>query len=240
MNVEEPVLVASSATLAMLAVLLAATVLLSGTAGAVVSNDFDGSGEATTAADTSAGVTPISDCRMITEPGYYRLETGLVDRTEETYTNVTIKDVEVTDYGYNIWIETTDRGRIVNSTFRDNGIYGIYLGYDANTNNIANNRVVNTTSPDLDIPGQGIVLANIANENDIIDNYVEESERFGIAIHLGDRNRIGNNTVFEPGRHGITGQGTGTVIVDNDVERSGEAGIFYAFANESSVTGNDV
>lgn len=177
---------------------------------------------------------------LFTPPGGSETSTKGLLVKQGPHTNVTIRNVEVTDYGYGLWVQGTSEGRIVDNRFRDNGIYGIYLGYDAHANTVADNRIVNTTSPNLDAPGQGIAVANIANRNDIENNYVRASERHGIAVHLGNETRIVNNTVIDSGTHGITGVGDGTEILDNVVEQCGEVGINYRDANGSLISGNEI
>lgn len=144
-------------------------------------------------------------------------------------TNVTVTNVTVTDYGYGLWYGETSNGRIVNSTFRSNGIYGIYVGYAATNNVIAHNRIRNIRNENLSVPGDGIVVANHAHENVVVDNTVQNIEQFGIENHGSNNAVIANNTVLNAGSHGIrVGVSSGVQIVDNYVNRSRAKGIRVA------------
>lgn len=155
-------------------------------------------------------------------------------------TNVTVRDVEVTDYGYGIWLGETSDGRIENSTFRSNGIYGIYIGFEAHNNTIVDNRIVNIRNDLPDVTSQGIVMAHHANGNVVADNYIRDVGDWGIEISESERTWVENNTIVDADEHGITGEKVGNVVVDNVVRGSGSVGIKFVDASGVRIVGNEV
>lgn len=249
-------------------VLLVASVATSGSVAAGAGDASPGDGGATADAAT-AGVTMVTECRMITEPGHYQLANDIVDSTANRciniqasdvyfdgaghtidgvgkylftddgaevstkgvlakngpHTNVTVTNVEVTEFGYGLWYGETSNGCIMNNTFRSNGIYGLYVGYGADDNLIVNNVVRDIRIEDPDHYGAGIVVANYAHGNLIEGNDVRSIERFGIEVAASENTTIRNNTVVDTGGHGIAASRPGNVIVDNTVLRSDGVGI---------------
>lgn len=247
-----------------------AAALVVGLVAAAVAPGLAGAAVAPAADERSAAVVPVSECRLITEPGHYRLTTDIVDtganrciniQASDVYfdgaghtidgvgrdlfttnegvetatkgvlakagphTNVTVANVVVTDFGYGLWYGETSDGCIMNNTFRDNGIYGLYVGYGADDNLIVNNVVRDIRSPDPDLYGQGIVVANAAHGSVIANNDVRSIEQFGIEIATSNDTTIVNNTVADTGSHGITASNEGNVIRGNVVTGSDAAGI---------------
>ncbi|VVB89983.1 Periplasmic copper-binding protein (NosD) [uncultured archaeon] len=131
-------------------------------------------------------------------------------------TNVTIKNLRVTDWNYGIYYETAS-GSIINN-IADSNYYGIYLF------NSSNNRLVNNTAI---LNTHGINLFFRSNNNVLINNTAFLNND-GIYIGYSDKNLLINNVAGRNRLNGLSGGGgitldssyqsilSGNIVTSND------------------------
>jgi parallel beta-helix repeat protein len=132
-----------------------------------------------------------------------------------------------------------------NNTFWDNEIrwnriYGIWQ--QAGGGSRADNRFIsnNITDNGLTQTCDGMLLEGVdADDNDIIDNWVENNGRHGIYIESSDRFTITDNTVINNQANGIyVGSSSGNTVEDNDVIGNGNNGIQMISTDDNQVFDN--
>jgi len=100
-------------------------------------------------------------------------------------TNVTVQNLNLTDWYYGIYYGNSQNGSIVNNTAISN-IFGIYL-YVSSNNTLSNN-TVNSNN-------YGIYINMDSNYNNISNNTANSNGVFGIILQSSSKNTISKNTM---------------------------------------------
>jgi len=130
-------------------------------------------------------------------------------------TNVTVKNIEVTDWYYGIYYDHVQNGSIINTIANSNQEDGIvlrYSSYNTLVNDTANYNIVSGFR--LEYSSYNILLNNNASSNYGLTS--------GIDLHYSNGNTLSGNTVSSNGGDGITvthsinNTLTGNIITSND------------------------
>jgi parallel beta-helix repeat protein len=137
-----------------------------------------------------------------------------------TFTNVTVRNLVVTDWSNGIWYRGSQDGRIENNNASSN-FRGIQLS-DSSNNNILTNNTANLNNAGSQSDGIRITSSNnnILTNNNVSSNYNGiwitssstsnsvagnnvSSNQFGIRISSANSNTISNNTVTSNSQHAL-------------------------------------
>ena len=124
--------------------------------------------------------------------------------------NVTIKDVEITNFRYGIMLMSSSNNILVDNNAYSNTWAGIQLGYSAN-NSISGNKVTNNSE-------DGIALYS-SSFNTIFLNSITSHNRDGVAFYSWSN----NNTLY-----------------GNNITTSGSTGIRVDLSSFNTVSGNNI
>lgn len=134
----------------------------------------------------------------------------------ETLTNVTVRNLVVTDWYYGIYSHKATNGIIENNKLTSNSYYGIYLS--SSNNNILNvNNVSLNYLSEIYAGGSGILL-ELSINNTLTNNIASLNEINGISLQQSSN----NNT-----------------LINNDVFSNGADGIFLVSSNNNILTNNN-
>jgi parallel beta-helix repeat protein len=149
---------------------------------------------------------------------------GVQDPADFAYRrNVTVKNLNVTDWDYGVYFLQTD-GSIINSTASSN-LYGIFLYGSSNITLI--NNTANSNFYD------GIILSGSSN-NTIINNAASSNSN-GIHLIFSSRYNILTDNIVSSNSNGINLQDTTYNTLTNNAIRSNSRGIYlYSFSEPSS------
>ncbi|WP_456475477.1 NosD domain-containing protein [Candidatus Pyrohabitans sp.] len=156
-------------------------------------------------------------------------------------TNVTVKNLVVTDWFYGIYYAGVQNGSIENNNASSNFNAGIYLYFNSNYNTLINNTasnsgtgiylyfnsnyntlINNTASNNQD----GIGLSSSSNSNTLINNTVNSNTNRGIILSSSNSTTLINNTVSLNAGVGIDlTSSSGNTIYNNFFNNTGNAGI---------------
>ncbi|MCK4614812.1 MAG: right-handed parallel beta-helix repeat-containing protein, partial [Thermoplasmata archaeon] len=148
-------------------------------------------------------------------------------------TNITVKNIKITNQGAGILFAYTNNSRIENVTVTNNGI-GISLEYSHN-NIIVNN----TASSNND---HGISLFS-SDDNLIMNNTANSNGENGINLEQGnDRNVVTGNTANSNGENGISAMFSSehNILENNTLESNTENGIYFQYAHYNAIENNTV
>jgi parallel beta-helix repeat protein len=110
-----------------------------------------------------------------------------VHNSTATLTNVSVKNVKVTDWGYGVYYHNTANGGIINNIVSSNYNHGITL-FDSSGNTVSDN-TANSNG------GEGIEIAYYSSNNILINNTAQENGYYDIYSSLSVCNNvIKNNT----------------------------------------------
>ncbi|MEM5772015.1 MAG: NosD domain-containing protein, partial [Candidatus Aenigmatarchaeota archaeon] len=107
--------------------------------------------------------------------------------------NVTIKNVNVANWTYGIYLNSLSNITLINNTANSNGEVGIYLY--SSSNNILTNNNINSNNA-------GIYLCFSSN-NTLINNTANSNSLFGIYLYSSSNNILTNNTANSNSLYGI-------------------------------------
>jgi parallel beta-helix repeat protein len=166
------------------------------------------------------------------------------------YTNITVRNLTVTDWFYGIFYQNTSSGRITgitavsnvngiyldsssnddmidNSTTLNNTNYGIYLYL--NTNNTIRDNTANNNS------GSGIVINN-SNNNIVTGNIMTSNSNYGIYLSSSGNNTIYNNHFNNTNNYNIDAPNIwNTTMIEgmNIISGSNLGGNYWAYPNRT-------
>ena len=147
-------------------------------------------------------------------------------------TNVTVKNLVVTDWGFSgIWYQNARNGNIANNTANSN-VIGIYLYPLSNSNTIFNNTAKSNGN-------YGIYIGS--SSSNILTNNTANSNTFGgIVLYSSNSNTLTNNKVSSTS-HGFSIQYSSSNTLANNTVISNPIGIYlHSTSNNNIITGNNV
>lgn len=145
--------------------------------------------------------------------------------------NVTVKNVVITDWFYGIYYQDTRKGVIENNTASLNN-YGIFLSSSSH-NIIANN----TASLNNDT---GILLGVYLHpsDNNTVANNNASSNQYGITLDDGSDNIIANNTASS-NKYGVyLSSSSYNIIANNNASSNNKTGILFHFSGGNAIYNN--
>jgi parallel beta-helix repeat protein len=172
-----------------------------------------------------------------------------------TITNVTVKNLVVTDWYYGIYYKNVENSTesIRNNTLNSNNRYGIYLE-SSNNITLVNNTALdnlfygisssnnNLTSNNASLNGlDGILVSSLSNNNVIEDNVLTRNNDNGIRLSSSSNsNTISNNKVDETTSWGIQLiESNNNTISFNNVTNNW-LGIYFFRADNNSIFNNSI
>jgi parallel beta-helix repeat protein len=146
-------------------------------------------------------------------------------------TNVTIRNLTVTNWDDGILVLNSDDNTVTNNTVTGNGNDGIEVR-NSDNNTVANNTV--TASDD-----DGIQLGN-SDDNTVTDNTANDNGGEGIYVLNSDDNNVTSNNANENTENGIRlSQGSdNNVLTDNTASDNGNDGILATVSNGNDLISN--
>ncbi len=173
-----------------------------------------------------------------------------------TLTNVSVKNVKVTDWSYGIYYENTINGNIDNNTASSNSD-GIFLS-SSGSNTLTNNNVLNNyadiyhagiylhSSNNNTLSGNsassnfnGIFLDSSSSNNKLISNNAS-SNYHGIYLHTSSNNTLsGNSARLNNGYGFYVISGSNNTLIGNNASNNA-AGISLQFSSNNTLSGNNV
>jgi len=172
-------------------------------------------------------------------------------------TNVTVKNLVLSDWNVGIYYSNAQEGRILNNNVSNN-LFGIYLDLSS-SNNVINNNNANSNLVGIFLHSQsnsnmlsgnslssnfrGVFLDASTSGNTVLNNSVSLSTNYGISLFLTGNNVLKGNIVSDNG-HGINlDESNGNLVTDNVVLNNNllaESGIHVEFSSGNNITGNKV
>jgi parallel beta-helix repeat protein len=145
--------------------------------------------------------------------------------------NVTIKNMEIQEFGEGIRMLDSSNNSIIENNFWDDGDRGIWL-YGSSNNNISRNDVTNNE--------HGIWLEYSSNDNSIIGNNVTANTYDGILLdYSSDNNDIFENNAEKNFPGIMIDHSSNNSIAGNNVT-SNHDGIRLFYSSNNSIIGNNV
>ncbi len=141
----------------------------------------------------------------------------------ESRSNITVKNIIVTNFSRGIYLIYSNNSLIENSTSIENSQYGIFLA--SSFNNIVKDSTANSNL------FYGIVAAN-SNNNKIINNIVDSNTYYGIYLDTSSDNLVSGGNINASGQYAIRLQGGSlnnnltNITITNSVQND----IFFASA----------
>ena len=145
--------------------------------------------------------------------------------------NVTIKNMEIQEFGEGIRMLDSSNNSIIENSFQDGGDRGIWL-YGSSNNSISRNNVANND--------HGIWLEYSSNDNSIIGNNVTANTYDGILLdYSSDNNDIRENNLEKNFPAIMIDHSSNTNIAGNNVANNTD-GIRLFYSSNDSIVGNNV
>ena len=144
--------------------------------------------------------------------------------------NVTIKNVTITNFYYGIYLSSSNYNDIVGNNITANNGYGILLWSSSNNsicgNNIANNR-------------GGIGLYCSSNYNSICGNNITANNGYGICLRYSSNNTVFGNNITANSYDGIRlYYSSNNSICGNNITANNAYGICLVYSSNNSICGN--
>jgi parallel beta-helix repeat protein len=150
-------------------------------------------------------------------------------------TNVTIKNTNIKNYWYGIYLNSSLGNDISGNNITENNGWGIYseYSYSSDHNSISGNSVTNN--------GHGISLTR-SSGNSISGNNITANEMYGIMLaYLSNYNTIsGNNITANTGYGIVHGYSSGNTISGNNITANESSGIGLDYSSNNSISGNNI
>jgi len=177
-----------------------------------------------------------------------------VHNISTTLTNITVKNLVVTNWDYGIYYSITSNGSIINNTVISNAQFGIILEASLNstlTNNTAesnsnaavgiylreNSNNNTLTGNNASTGGSGIAVRS-GNNNTLTGNNASNNDGAGIFI-LDNSNTLTGNTAWYNVHGIILNRVSNNTLTDNNASNNGYYGILLQGSNNNTLTGNN-
>ena len=143
--------------------------------------------------------------------------------------NVTIKNTNVRDFYYGIWLDYSSNNSIFGNNVTTNDEDGILL-YGSSNNNIAGNNITNNLN--------GILLCYSSNNNSIAGNNITNI-RYGIRLGDSSNNSIAGNNITNNNFGFFITDSSNNSIAGNNITNNLDCILFYGSSN-NSIAGNNI
>ncbi|WP_457754479.1 NosD domain-containing protein [Thermococcus sp.] len=171
-------------------------------------------------------------------------------------TNVTVKNIEVTDWYYGIYYDHAQNGSILNSIANSNQQYGIlleYSDYNVMSNNTANynsvsgfylkysgyNTILNNNASNNYGATSGIDLY-YSNGNSLVDNTISSNDGTGISVANSINNTLVNNLITSNDWGIMLGASSKNSIINNTILDNTWGVYLYSYSNNNTIANNTV
>ncbi|MBI4010561.1 MAG: right-handed parallel beta-helix repeat-containing protein, partial [Candidatus Aenigmarchaeota archaeon] len=141
-------------------------------------------------------------------------------------TNVSVKNLRLTDWYGGIYYLNAQNGSIVNNTASSSN-HGIYL-FSSSNNNIITSNTANLNQ-------YGILLQSSSNNNIITSNNASSNINYGITLFSSDSNNITNNTASSNTNYGIWLDSSNNNIVTSNVANLNQYGIRLSSSSSNNI-----
>jgi len=170
-----------------------------------------------------------------------------------TLTNVTVKNLKITDWDYGIRYYNAQNGSITNNIANSNRHNGIYLRYSSNSNTLINNTANsnNQSGIYLDSSNNSTLINNTANSNNydgihlnssnntLINNTANSNNHSGIYLDSSNNSTLINNTANSNSYNGFyLNSSKNNVLTSNTANSNGDDGIFLKNSSSNNITDN--
>lgn len=143
------------------------------------------------------------------------------------YSNITVRNLTVTDWFYGIYYQNTSSGRITGITAVSN-VNGIYLDSSSSDDIIDNSTTLNNTNSGIGI--------NNSNNNTVTGNIMTSNSNYGIYLSSSDNNTIYNNHFNNTNNYNVDVSNTwNTTMIGgmNIISGSNLGGNYWAYPNRT-------
>ena len=183
-------------------------------------------------ADNNASIVVEKNNIIIDGAGYTVQGTGSgtgIDLSDRS--NVTLKNVEVTNFTYGIFLNSSSNNHVTGNTASNNWA-GIYLSYSSNNNVLTGN-----TASNNDI--HGIYLKSSSNNH--VTGNTASGGYYGIYLYDSSNNTVSGNNASNNDIYGINlYSSTNNTVSGNTASSNGDEGIYLDYSSNNTVTGNTV
>ncbi len=150
--------------------------------------------------------------------------------------NITIKNVQIRNCSYGIYINESSNSTITGNTITDNTNHGIYVYSNSDDNHISNNNIT-------DNEGNGIEI-RYSTDNSIYENNIVENEA-GVYIISSTYNGVYRNNITDNGGVQVGGgvwldRTDFNTISGNDITASSWHSVQLERASNNSISGNEI
>jgi parallel beta-helix repeat protein len=148
--------------------------------------------------------------------------------------NVTIKDTNVENFTYGIYLFDSNNSIISGNFVTANSYYGIYLSYSSSNDSVVGNDVTANSQG-------GIVLDSYAGSNSISGNNVTANEGYSIWLYYSSNNSVSGNKITN-NTYGLRADySSGNSISGNNVTATTYQGIYLLdSSNNNTINGNNL
>jgi len=204
-------------------------------------------------ADNNASIVVEKNNIIIDGAGYTVQGTGSgtgIDLSDRS--NVTLKNVEVTNFTYGIFLNSSSNNHVTGNTASNNWA-GIYLSYSSNNNVLTGNTASNNdihgiylkSSSNNHVTGNtasggyyGIYLYDSSN-NTVSGNNASNNDIYGINLYSSTNNTVSGNTASSNGDEGIYLDSSSNNAITGNNASNNQDGIFVGYlSNNNTVSGN--
>jgi parallel beta-helix repeat protein len=174
-------------------------------------------------------------------------------------TNITVKNLKVSDWHFGIYYRNIQNGRI-NENNANSNLFGIRLAYSSNsilTNNTAssnsndgilldysNNAILTNNTANLN--NYGINFYPFSNNNTLIKNNVSSNNYNGIwfetdflSLYFSSNNTLTNNIVSSNKDGIILSHFINGTLINNNVSQNANTGIFLSQSSDNTLSNNN-
>jgi len=147
-------------------------------------------------------------------------------------TNVTIKNLQIREFYYGIWLRYSHNNKLIKNTMTENTGRSFWLGYSSN-NTITNNNISKNK-------GRGILLDHSPN-NIIANNEIINGGCDALVVSHSNDNLIFENTIAENNGNGIwLGYSNSSKIYGNNIISNNYNGLSLYFSKNNTIYGNTI
>ena len=153
---------------------------------------------------------------------------------QESKNNVTIKNCNITNYDYGIYLKSSSNNIIYNNQADLNDYYGFFL-YSSSNNTLINN----TASSNWGIFGYGFRIYSDSNNNRLVNNTANYNE-YGFMLYSSSDNNLTNNTANWNDKRGFCAResSNNTRFTNNTANWNNECGFYIHSSSNTSLANN--